>query len=58
VVYEDPDVVFLENLEGDAYIEDSRTTQRYNRTFERLLDATLDPAESTKFLADVARELR
>jgi transcriptional regulator with XRE-family HTH domain len=58
VVYEDPDVVFLENLEGDVYIEDSRTTERYNRTFERLLDAALDPAKSTEFLADVAAQLR
>jgi transcriptional regulator with XRE-family HTH domain len=58
LVDEDPDVVFLENLEGNVYIEDPKITERYNRTFERLLDAALDAAASSRFLTDIADQLR
>jgi transcriptional regulator with XRE-family HTH domain len=57
VVYDDPDVVYVDNIGGGAYIEDRNMTERYNRTFERLLHATLDPAESIEVLADAAHRL-
>jgi transcriptional regulator with XRE-family HTH domain len=57
-VYEDPDVVFLEDLEGDAYIENPKTTERYNRNFERLLDLALDPNQSIRILVDIAHQLQ
>jgi transcriptional regulator with XRE-family HTH domain len=57
-VHEDPDVVFLENLEGDDYIEDARTTDRYKRNFQRLLDVSLDSARSIDFIAEIAAQLQ
>ena len=42
---EDPDVVYIENTGGDAYIEDADVTRRYNRIFDHLRAAALDPAE-------------
>jgi hypothetical protein len=55
---EDPDVVFIEHIGGDAYIEDFDLTRQYNQTFEHLLDAALNPGESSRILAKVERELR
>jgi transcriptional regulator with XRE-family HTH domain len=58
VVYEDPDVVYVDNIGGGAYIEDKDITQRYDRTFGRLLEAALDAADTTRKLANTERELR
>ncbi len=58
VVYEDPDVVYVDDLGGGAYIEDRNLTKRYNRTFEQLLETALDPAKSVETLAGVEHELR
>jgi transcriptional regulator with XRE-family HTH domain len=58
VVYEDPDVVYVDNIGGGAYIEESWMTERYNRTFDHLLETALDPLQSLQILADVERDLR
>jgi len=57
-VYQDPDVVFLEDLEGDEYIENPETTRRYNQTFERLLEGALDPDQSIRIVVDIAAQLQ
>jgi transcriptional regulator with XRE-family HTH domain len=57
VVYDDPDVVYVEDIEGGRYIESSRVTRRYNQVFDRLLDMAWDPVKSAKVLADIEREL-
>jgi transcriptional regulator with XRE-family HTH domain len=49
----DPDVVFIENTGGDAYIEEPNVTQRYGWIFDHLRSAALDPAASVRTLADV-----
>jgi transcriptional regulator with XRE-family HTH domain len=54
---EDPDVVYIENTGGDAYIEDADVTRRYNRIFDHLRAAALDPAESVRTLAELERRL-
>jgi transcriptional regulator with XRE-family HTH domain len=54
---EDPDVVYIENTGGDAYIEDAEVTRRYRRIFDHLRAAALDPAESVRMLADIAHRL-
>jgi transcriptional regulator with XRE-family HTH domain len=58
VVYDDPDVVYVDNIGGGAYIEDPKITNRYNRTFEHLLETSLDPVKSTEVLTDLEEELR
>jgi transcriptional regulator with XRE-family HTH domain len=55
---EDPDVVYIENTGGDAYIEDAEVTRRYRRIFDHLRAAALDPAESVRMLADIAHRLQ
>jgi transcriptional regulator with XRE-family HTH domain len=55
---EDPDVVYIENTGGDAYIEDAEVTRRYRRIFDHLRAAALDPAESVRMLADLERRLQ
>jgi transcriptional regulator with XRE-family HTH domain len=57
IVYEDPDVVYVDNIGGGAYIEDRKMTDRYNRTFERLVETALDSVKSAQILADVEVEL-
>jgi len=57
VVYDDPDVVYVEDIEGGRYIEDSRVTRRYDQVFDRLLDMAWDPVKSARVLADIEREL-
>src|SRR6266545_2937398 len=53
----DPDVVFIENTGGDAYIENVDVTRRYNSIFDHLRAAALNPAESSRTLAVVEHEL-
>jgi transcriptional regulator with XRE-family HTH domain len=57
-VYEDPDVVYVDNIGGGAYIEDRTITNQYNRTFEHLLETALDPVRSNQVLAEFESELR
>jgi hypothetical protein len=54
----DPDVVYIENPVGEAYIEDSAATQRYNSIFQHLQTAALDPAQAIQVLADIEHELQ
>ena len=57
IIYEDPDVVYVDNIGGGAYIEDPKITNRYNRTFERLVETALDPVKSVEVLADFEAEM-
>jgi transcriptional regulator with XRE-family HTH domain len=54
----DPDVVYIENTGGDAYIENTDVTRRYNSIFDHLRSVALDPAESVQTLADLEQQLQ
>jgi transcriptional regulator with XRE-family HTH domain len=58
VVYDDPDVVYVDDLAGGSYTEDRDRTDRYNRAFEQLLEKAWDRAKSAQALADIERQLR
>lgn len=58
VVYDDPDVVYVDDLAGGSYSEDPDRTGRYNRAFEQLLEKAWDRAKSAQALADAERRLR
>jgi transcriptional regulator with XRE-family HTH domain len=58
VVYDDPDVVYVDDLAGGLYTEDPDRTRRYNRAFEQLLEKAWDRAKSAQALADIERQLR
>jgi transcriptional regulator with XRE-family HTH domain len=58
IIYEDPDVVYVDNIGGGAYIEEPKITDRYNRTFERLIETALDPLKTSERLAELEYQLR
>jgi hypothetical protein len=49
-------VVYVEGLLGQVYLEREQDTQRYGRVFDRLRDIALSPMESQKFIAEMARK--
>lgn len=53
----DPDVVYLESQTGSLYLEQATETERYQRMFNHLIAKALDPDESRRLIARVAREL-
>jgi transcriptional regulator with XRE-family HTH domain len=58
VVYEDPDVVYVDNIMGGRYIESPSITKRYDEAFHRLLDLASDPVKTAQALVDIERELQ
>jgi transcriptional regulator with XRE-family HTH domain len=56
-VYDDPDVVYVENIVGGRYIENPTVTMRYNQAFQRLLEMAWDPVKSAQALANIEQEL-
>ncbi len=53
----DPDVVYLENQAGSLYLEEEAEIDRYARMFNHLIAKALDPEESRRLIARIARDL-
>jgi len=53
----DPHVVYLENQAGSLYLEEEAEIDRYARMFNHLIAKALDPEESRRMIARVARDL-
>jgi transcriptional regulator with XRE-family HTH domain len=53
----DPAVVYLENQAGSLYLEEEAEIDRYERMFSHLIAKALDPEESRRMIARVARDL-
>lgn len=53
----DPAVVYLENQAGSLYLEEEAEIDRYARMFNHLIAKALDPEESRRMIARVARDL-
>ena len=53
----DPDVVYVEGIMGDVYLESVEEVKRYQSAFERNQAVALAPEESSAFLSALAREL-
>ena len=53
----DPDVVYVEGIMGDLYLESVEEVKRYQSAFERNQAVALAPEESSAFLSALAREL-
>ncbi|MCX9190873.1 transcriptional regulator [Carbonactinospora thermoautotrophica] len=51
------DVVYVENLAGDIYVEKSAQVGRFARIFERLKEIALDPDDSLALIEHVLKEL-
>ncbi|WP_283133357.1 helix-turn-helix domain-containing protein [Rhizohabitans arisaemae] len=54
---EDPDVVFLENMGGELYLEDSGLISRYTQVFDHLRAAALGPEQSIAKIQSVEKEM-
>lgn len=52
-----PDIVYLEGLTNDLFLDDEPSLKRYVATFEHLRASSASPTASDKFLAAVAREI-
>ncbi|HEY1965753.1 MAG TPA: helix-turn-helix transcriptional regulator [Acidobacteriaceae bacterium] len=52
------DIVSVEHLEGNYYLEDEERTYRYRVAFEYLMRHALDPDESRSLIASTAHALR
>jgi transcriptional regulator with XRE-family HTH domain len=50
----DPDVVYVETLAGDIYLEERADVSRYILAFERLLAAAMHPDDSVRLIQQVA----
>ena len=53
----DPDVVYVEGIMGDLYLESVEEVKRYQSAFERVQAVALAPEESSAFLSALATEL-
>ena len=53
----DPDVVYVETLAGDIYLEEGSDVERYTIAFDRLRAAALHPDESVQVIERLARTL-
>ena len=54
----DPNVVYVETLAGDIYLEERSDVNRYTLAFDRLVAAALHPDESVQLIGRLASTLR
>ncbi|WP_344598802.1 helix-turn-helix transcriptional regulator [Actinomadura vinacea] len=54
----DPDVVYLEGMGGEIYVEDVGQVNRCNVRFDRISDQALSEERSVQLIADIAKEYR
>lgn len=55
---EDPDVVYVEGMMGDLYLESVEEISRYRVTFERICALSLAPDETAAMIAAAKKELK
>ena len=53
----DPDVVYVEGIMGDLYLESVEEVKRYQSAFERIQAVALSPQETVTFIAKMVRQL-
>ena len=53
-----PDVVYIEGMMGDLYLESVESVNRYRTAFESLRDLAMSPSDTMDFITSKARELR
>jgi transcriptional regulator with XRE-family HTH domain len=53
----DPDVVYVETLAGDIYLEERSDVDRYTLAFDRLVAAALHPDDSVQLIEQMASSL-
>ncbi|GAA0987396.1 helix-turn-helix transcriptional regulator [Nocardiopsis tropica] len=53
-----PDVVYIEGMMGDLYLESSESVSRYRDAFESLRQSALPPSDTMEYIDALAREFR
>jgi hypothetical protein len=53
---QDPDVVYVEGIMGDLYLESVEEVKRYQSAFERIQTIALSPQETLTFVSALERE--
>ncbi|OLB77464.1 MAG: transcriptional regulator [Actinobacteria bacterium 13_2_20CM_2_71_6] len=53
----DPDLVYIESLAGDLFLEREAEVRRYASIFEQLRAAAMNPADSVRLLNDLAERI-
>lgn len=53
-----PDVVYIEGMMGDLYLESVESVNRYRTAFESLRDSAMSPSDTMAFIISKAREFR
>ena len=53
----EPDLVYVETLAGDIYLEERTDVDRYTLAFDRLRAASLHPDDSVQLIEQVASSL-
>jgi uncharacterized protein DUF5753/helix-turn-helix protein len=53
----DPDVVYVEGIMGDLYLESVEEVKRYQSAFERIQAVALPPQETVTFIEEMVRQL-
>src|SRR6201995_926766 len=53
----DPDVVYVEGIMGDLYLESVEEVKRYQSAFERIQAVALPPQETLTFIEKMVRQL-
>ncbi len=51
-----PEVVYLENMTSDLFVEDEREVYQYSLVFDHLRSLALGPDESVEFINQIASE--
>ncbi|WP_395104654.1 helix-turn-helix domain-containing protein [Actinomadura sp. SCN-SB] len=52
----EPDVIYLEGMGGEIYLEDVEQINRCTLRFDRISDQALSEEDSTRLIADIAKE--
>ena len=53
-----PDIIYLEGLTNDLFLDDEASIKRYTETFEHLRAGAMRPSVSDEFLESIVREVR
>jgi hypothetical protein len=53
---QDPDVVYVEGIMGDIYLESVEEVKRYQSAFERIQTIALSPEKTFKFISELERD--
>lgn len=55
---EDPEIIYIDSMAGDLFLETEADVRRYGEIFDSLCAVALSPSNSSKLIAELAREMQ